>query len=163
MKRKRAITLLAGFVLLVAAYLIWCARPFYLKPPLGFQQGVSEEMRQYISAWYEELPFFEPEDFEWSRYAEMLRSPYESRVEPVSVGKIGGGIFRDEEMVIAVHRSRAATVFFQRDRFGWRPPIIQCEGPPGFTNKLHTFPPDSPVLPHGSLPDHQWSSSNDDS
>ncbi len=141
MRRSRALILLVLVLLMIGSYLVWCARPFYRPPPIEFAPEVSQEMQDYIIAWHRDLRFFEAERFKWSRYRDCLINPYESGIQPIQVIKAGEGVFSDEEHVMALHRSRSAWVDFQRDRYGWTPPTIQCDGPPGFKTKPKGWPP----------------------
>lgn len=128
MKKQSAIRFLALGLTVAVGYLAWCSRPFFLRPDLEFDSHVAKEMRDFITAWDEDMKFFKPEPFSWENFGRNLMKPNGVTVHPARVL----GTARSGDEAIATHSSRRAFVTFRKDEYGWFSPMIQCSNPPSY-------------------------------
>lgn len=72
----------AVLALLLAGYLAWCGRVFYLKPQLVFPADMPEEYQQMALDWHQanDLPKSEP--WSWRRFSAELRYPFRQPARP---------------------------------------------------------------------------------
>lgn len=78
MKKRNAIILGIGFLLIVAGYAAWCWRPFYLRPTLVYEDGVPPEAKKAVEQWFKDNPYgySEPFPFTLSNSTHRLAKPW---------------------------------------------------------------------------------------
>ncbi len=72
-------------------------------------------MRHFVTAWDEDMKFFEPEPFSWENFGRNLMKPNQVTVHPVRVSgsRLAG------ENATAMHSSRRAFATFRKDEYGF--------------------------------------------
>ena len=93
MSKRKAIILFGGLLVLVLAYVGWCARPFYLKPEAevtinprvippdtrrSFDHVDRPKMEQALMDWYAESDVLGPPAFDWELLGKGLADPWEN-------------------------------------------------------------------------------------
>jgi hypothetical protein len=75
MKRRNAFLLGSAFLLVLAGYVAWCWRAFYLSPPVHYANAPSEEVIGLIKRWQKESPLGAPVSFHLQNAIHMLAKP----------------------------------------------------------------------------------------
>jgi len=76
MKRRNAILLGLAFLLMVAGYVAWCWRAFYLPTPVRYADAPSEEVIGVIKRWQKESPLGDPVSFDLTLAFHLLVQPW---------------------------------------------------------------------------------------
>lgn len=79
MKRRTAGLLVTGTVLLVAGYVAWCARTFYMEPPGIDPAGMPQEVVAATPALADAAGMMRKEEFSVERFFHYLRYPHTER------------------------------------------------------------------------------------
>lgn len=86
MLKRRAIILFSTLLLLITGYVAWCARPFFLNPPLQLTinsaSGMNPDEEKVIRQWYAESELITPPDFNWQQMGEYLKRPWDDHFTP---------------------------------------------------------------------------------
>lgn len=93
MKRRNAILLGLAFLLMMAGYVAWCWRAFYLPTPVRYTDTPSEEVIGLIRRWQEERPLGAPISFDPEHAIWLLGKPWRPYRQPmeVQVTRLGSG------------------------------------------------------------------------
>jgi hypothetical protein len=85
MKRRKAIILFGSFFLMLLAYVTWCARPFYLKPPLPSEPELPDQARARAEQWRKSTSLLRPLEFNWNDFLCTLAEPWGEFRNPIIV------------------------------------------------------------------------------
>jgi hypothetical protein len=90
--RKRTAGLLGtGAVLLIAGYVAWCGRTFFLPPRMEKGLWMPEEVAAVLPQALEKAGMMRPEEFHLKRLVQYLSQPYEKHLRPAIMAEISGG------------------------------------------------------------------------
>ncbi len=100
---------------MVAGYVAWCSRTFYLRAPLPDLSLWSEEFRSVASSEIEAEGLRNPEKFRFKRFVELLTKPYDSAPSRIlTIPTKGGGV------LICRRHARYPVVFLVKSETGWK-------------------------------------------
>lgn len=99
MKKRTAGILVTTIALLLAGYVAWCSRSFYIGPRGLESPGIPQEVLAAVPPLAEAVGMMKPEKFRLKSFIRYLCRPYESR----SCGKLVA--IRSEQDVILVYRT----------------------------------------------------------
>ena len=96
MRKKRATILFGSLLLLVAGYVTWCARPFYMKPPINTLKSAGNPadeamMANLINGWRRDTDRFSPAEFDPGVLWRGLLRPWQYQGEPAYVTGLHSG------------------------------------------------------------------------
>lgn len=111
MRKRNAILLCLAFVLLMAGYVAWCWRGFYLRASFDYSAGVPEDARVILENWRKNDPHWEPVPFSSRLAVGWLIRPWASRRQ-VDVDRLG---IADRIVVSDQGHTRSAHVFLKYD------------------------------------------------
>ena len=103
MKRRHAYLLIACLLLCIAAYLLWAARPFLIRPGIVFEDNVPYKEREIVKSWVKESGGYGPERFRWDKYLHLLMRPYDDGVVPAVVEFYERDSYTPEHVVVIKH------------------------------------------------------------
>ena len=81
-RRTKAVAATSVLILVILAYVAWCARGFYLRPRLVFPSDMPEEARHLAEAWHAANGLPEPMPWTWERFGAELFYPFSSDAWP---------------------------------------------------------------------------------
>ena len=82
MRKRTAVLVFGGILLAMAGYVAWCARPFYVRPGVAYDENVPQEARHLIAELWERTGGLPPAEFDWELLTGNLADPWHARVEP---------------------------------------------------------------------------------
>jgi len=118
-KRRSFIFLFGFFILLVAAWCAWCARPFYVRPQLVFYSDPPPAGKAMIESWFRSSGHFGCQAFDFGDYLGYLGRPYEEHVDKITVNRL-----EKENYLLQRNAPRTAVV-----RFWFNPVEKEWQGP----------------------------------
>lgn len=85
MRKRNAILCGSVFLLVLAGYVAWCWRPFYLKQPIVFENDIPPEVVAAVKEWRETDPSWAPEKFRPREALSLLTNPRNGYYDTVTV------------------------------------------------------------------------------
>jgi len=77
MKRRNAIFLGSVFLMMLAGYVAWCWRGYYLRPSMTFSENLPPDAAAMMEGWHQQDPLWAPSPFSVMDAARRLSRPWE--------------------------------------------------------------------------------------
>ena len=89
MKKSGTRILFGTLLVWIIGYLVWCARPFFMRPKLAFDSDVSRQEQIMIEDWYAGGSGPTPMEFSWPHFLSLLQDPWKPNAGTASVKHFG--------------------------------------------------------------------------